>query len=114
MSDVKKMRKHLEEQLEVLEKRLQKIEANRSRRNNALEQDWEEQAAIRQNDEVLDGLEQEGTQQIEAVRTALRRIDEGTYGTCEECEQPIAEARLKALPHATLCIQCAAAREKGR
>lgn len=112
MSDLKKMRQHLEEQLELLENRLRNIEKNRSRKKNALEQDWEEQATVRQNDEVLDGLEHEGTIQIEAIRTALSRIDEGTYGTCDGCEKPIAPARLKALPHATLCIACAEAKEK--
>lgn len=39
---------------------------------------------------------------------ALRRIDEGTFGICEQCEEPISEARMKAFPSTTLCIDCKA------
>ena len=41
------------------------------------------------------------------VQRALAKIDEGTYGTCERCGQPIAEARLEAMPSARFCINCA-------
>ena len=37
---------------------------------------------------------------------ALARIDEGTYGTCESCGDPIGKARLQAFPRATLCVRC--------
>jgi len=37
---------------------------------------------------------------------ALERVREGTYGTCEECGEPIAAARLKAVPEVTTCIRC--------
>jgi DnaK suppressor protein len=37
---------------------------------------------------------------------ALARIDEGTYGTCESCGEPIGKARLQAFPRATLCVKC--------
>lgn len=40
------------------------------------------------------------------LRTALRKIDEGTYGVCEECEEAIAPRRLDALPFAKLCVHC--------
>ena len=40
------------------------------------------------------------------IMEALRRIDEGTYGICEECGRPISEERLKARPVTTLCIDC--------
>ena len=43
---------------------------------------------------------------------ALKRIDEGVYGTCEECGNPISEKRLQAAPAATLCIECKAEDEK--
>jgi RNA polymerase-binding transcription factor DksA len=41
------------------------------------------------------------------VQAALRRLDDGTYGRCEFCERPIAEARLEALPYTRFCIKCA-------
>ncbi len=37
---------------------------------------------------------------------ALARIEEGTYGTCESCGEPIGKARLQAFPRATLCVAC--------
>ena len=40
------------------------------------------------------------------VRAALQRIREGSYGICQECDEPISPARLAALPWAALCIRC--------
>ncbi|MBA7479399.1 RNA polymerase-binding transcription factor DksA [subsurface metagenome] len=39
---------------------------------------------------------------------ALQKLDEGTYGLCDSCEQPINPARLEALPLAALCVNCKA------
>ncbi|MBK9755714.1 MAG: TraR/DksA C4-type zinc finger protein [Nannocystis sp.] len=49
---------------------------------------------------------------MDKIQLALRKIDEGTYGTCEECEEMIALKRLQARPEAPLCIQCKEAQEK--
>ena len=43
---------------------------------------------------------------VAQIDTALDKIAAGTYGTCEECETPIARARLEALPFASLCVAC--------
>lgn len=40
------------------------------------------------------------------IDAALARVDAGTYGTCDVCQQPIPEARLEAVPEATLCVTC--------
>lgn len=42
----------------------------------------------------------------------IKKIDEGTYGSCEECQQKIGLGRLLARPTATLCIQCKEGQEK--
>jgi DnaK suppressor protein len=39
---------------------------------------------------------------------ALTKLDEGTYGTCDVCGQPIAEKRLRAMPDSVMCVTCAA------
>ena len=44
---------------------------------------------------------------LEQVLTALGRIEAGTYGRCEECQEAIAKPRLQALPYTRHCIQCA-------
>ena len=43
---------------------------------------------------------------LQKIDDALRRLEEGTYGTCAECESEISEARLRAVPFADLCISC--------
>jgi DnaK suppressor protein len=43
---------------------------------------------------------------VEEIDRALHKIEIGTYGICESCNQPIPKARLKALPYAALCVQC--------
>lgn len=50
------------------------------------------------------GLEEGAQQTLREVEAALRRIDEGTYGTCLACGGPIGAERLRALPWARLCI----------
>ncbi len=40
------------------------------------------------------------------IDAALARVDAGTYGTCESCGRPIPDARLEAVPEATLCVAC--------
>src|SRR5260370_1208213 len=44
------------------------------------------------------------------IDDALVKIDAGSYGMCEQCGQPIGDARLEAMPAARLCITCASAR----
>ncbi len=43
---------------------------------------------------------------------ALKRIEEGVFGSCEDCKVPIAKNRLKAVPYARLCVKCQEKREK--
>jgi len=43
---------------------------------------------------------------IHDIRAALERIEEGTYGSCERCEEPIPSKRLDALPWARMCVTC--------
>lgn len=49
---------------------------------------------------------------IAKIKEALERIDEGTYGICDECSEEIPEKRLIARPMTTLCITCKTAQEK--
>jgi DnaK suppressor protein len=43
---------------------------------------------------------------LEEIDLAQARMDAGAYGICEDCGEPIAEARLHALPEATRCVSC--------
>ena len=44
---------------------------------------------------------------LKEIDRAIARAEKGTYGICERCKNPISEERLKVLPSATLCIDCA-------
>lgn len=49
---------------------------------------------------------------IMKIREAIERIDEGGFGICESCEEEISEARLRARPVTTLCIECKTEQER--
>jgi RNA polymerase-binding transcription factor DksA len=61
--------------------------------------EWEMNLALRESAEA----------KIKSIRVALDRLDQGDYGLCEVCGQPIDPDRLEILPHTTLCVQCAQA-----
>jgi len=54
--------------------------------------------------ELDEGLEEGARQTLGEIDAALRRIADGTYGTCQMCGRSIGEDRLRALPWASLCI----------
>ena len=49
---------------------------------------------------------------LKKIEKALSRIEEGTFGVCERCEEPIHPKRLEARPVTTLCIRCKEEQEK--
>jgi DnaK suppressor protein len=51
---------------------------------------------------LVQGLERK----LEAIEYALRQAQEGLYGVCERCGEPIDPARLEVMPEATLCVTC--------
>ena len=50
---------------------------------------------------------------IRKIQAAIQRLDEGTYGICEDCGEDISIPRLKARPVTKLCINCKARQEEG-
>ena len=72
-----------------------------------LDADFSEQAVDLADDEALEGVDDVLRAEARAVRLALTRIDNGTYGICAKCGAPIAHARLEAQPTASRCIKCA-------
>lgn len=74
--------------------------------------DSTEQAVERENDEVIDSLESETIEELQQVKQAIKRIEQGTYRICTKCENEIPVERLHAIPYTTLCLECAASTEK--
>lgn len=103
--DIDKMQKRLKKEQKVLAEQVQverkKVEpsltANPDRTEIA-----NEYAYRGRRMSVLEQLEE----QLLDVNRALNRIEEGTYGICTNCGQPIQAERLEALPWADLCIDC--------
>ena len=98
------LRADLEQRLAQMLDRLASIKRDVTREHSG---DSAEQAQERENDEVVDALGNETAQSIRDIRAAIERIDEGSYGLCESCGKEIGEARLKVVPEATRCVNCA-------
>ena len=104
MRDFAELKAWLENRLGELDARVHKIE---DRLDDPVSKDWEDQAVEREDIEVLEDLGNAGLKEMELVRAALGRIDDGSYGTCLKCGDDISMERLKAVPYAALCRDCA-------
>ena len=104
MADYAKLEARLEARLRELGAEAEKLEGEATQ---PLDADWSEQANQLEEIEVADGLEQVRADEARDIRAALQRLRDGSYGVCAKCGGDIAEARLEALPTATLCIACA-------
>jgi len=58
------------------------------------------------------GLASNERELLYGLEDALKRIEEGTFGICEECDTAIAKTRLKAIPYARFCVKCQSKMEK--
>jgi len=56
--------------------------------------------------DIMIELIQNGEEGVRSIDTALEKIEEGAFGICELCAKKINKERLKAVPYATLCIDC--------
>lgn len=61
---------------------------------------------------MADKLSQRDKETFNRINAALTRISNGTFGVCQDCEEPISEKRLLAIPDCESCISCAEIREK--
>jgi RNA polymerase-binding transcription factor len=107
--DLEAIRRELRERRRVLTGRVGRIEVDVRHQEAPLEQDAEERVVQLENDPVLEALDETGRRELEEIDAALRRLDEGSYGRCTRCGQPIAPARLRALPAAATCAAHASA-----
>jgi RNA polymerase-binding protein DksA len=99
-----KLKAELEQRLEQMQSRLASIKKDVTRSHSG---DSAEQAQERENDEVVDAIGNETAQSIRVLQAALNRIEDGSYGLCDNCGKEIGEGRLTAVPEATRCVNCA-------
>jgi DnaK suppressor protein len=105
------LRAELRAKKEELSLRLERITANLQRGFNA---DSKEMAKELEDSEVVDALGNEAREEIAKISAALIRLDNGRYGVCSECAEPIEVDRMKVYPYADECIECATFDERRR
>lgn len=109
MTQLDSVRIQMEADLRELYNRSDRIDEHW--KTNAAHKDWEELAVLRENDEVINGLDDRTREQISEIEAALERISQGTWGTCTECGEAISPARLEIMPTVATCIVCASEQE---
>ena len=88
-------------------KKIGVIDADIHHKNEPVEKDFAEQATQRENDDVLNALNQDAKHIVSQINSALHRMETGDYGICTRCGAEISEGRLEIVPYAALCIKCA-------
>ncbi|RMD49152.1 MAG: TraR/DksA family transcriptional regulator [Alphaproteobacteria bacterium] len=101
---IEERKAQLEARLAELEARIDEIEAEL---DQPASPDLEERATERETDEVLESLENLERAEIEKIRAALQRIEDGEYGYCVRCGEKISEERLDLVPWTPFCAKCA-------
>ena len=86
-----------------LDERLHKIEDQLDDTPNP---DAEERAVEREDDEMLEGLGNEGLKELKKISAALARIENDTFGVCINCGDEISDARLDIVAYAVMCRHC--------
>jgi len=94
---------------------LEGFEAARSRTSDSDEEDKDyiDYAVSSYTKEFLFSLSDMERQQLVRVEAALKAIDDGSYGACDECGEDIEIKRLQAVPWATFCLSCQELADRG-
>ena len=96
----------------LIRKRVELLEAGgikplqASMENNTRQGDMADQASGNNEVHIQLKLKQTDAKILQAIDEALSRIELGTYGICRDCGEPIADARLRAIPWTRVCISC--------
>ena len=117
-TNLKQLHSRLESEQKRLLKDLEQLKADaqptETRREGSPFGKREEEATESFEFEKRLALEKQIRDRLAEVEHALHKFEEGTYGSCDSCGQPIAPDRLEALPQASLCLDCKAKNAKGK
>lgn len=105
------LREELLAKKKELSTRLERITINLRRGFDA---DSKEMAKELEDSEVVDALGNEARLEIGKISAAIERLNNGRYGICTECMEPIEPNRIKAYPYADECFDCASFDERRR
>lgn len=92
---------------------VQEAEAYSRQRDLEATQDPADMAANAYTKELLVSMSANDRQLLQSIDEALLRIEDGDYGKCINCGQPIQEKRLEAVPWARHCLRCQDLNERG-
>ncbi len=113
--DLEKIKRLLiEEKQRILSKLAKNKEEEKNNRDRQAVGDEVDQAVALEEEKLRSTLSSLEIQKLRSIDSALRRIEEGTYGYCQECGEPIEEGRLMAKPFAVLCVRCKEEKERKR
>jgi len=104
-STQEKLQQELEQTLAEIERLEQKLEDKADYgigKGGSTIYEWEFNLALKQSLE----------NKARSIEAALRKVEEGEYGICKECGEPVSEERLAILPHTTVCVKCARKRSR--
>jgi RNA polymerase-binding transcription factor DksA len=90
-----------------LRERVQRIQNDLRREVTPLPRDAPDAAVVMENDQVLQALDESARSELRQIARALERLEAGTYGLCEKCARRIDADRLRAVPYAVQCQNCA-------
>ena len=108
-TELDEIRRKLLEQKQQMLMSAEKVHADITRSSGPLDKDFAEQVVQMENDAVLAGIGEATKQELAQINRALAQLDQGSYGHCSSCGQPIGARRMLALPYSDLCIACAEA-----
>jgi RNA polymerase-binding protein DksA len=112
--DLKHYRARLWEEFEKISASLDRFERN-ARENSQRDSSGDLSAySLHSADVGSDSMEREKdlmlasreSRTVSLIREALQKVDDGTYGDCEDCGKPVGAKRLEIIPYAQLCTRC--------
>jgi RNA polymerase-binding transcription factor len=104
--EFKELRESLEKQLQEVREFLGRIGQETRELELDIPQDSADRSVSSLSQETLFEQASQRREQMRRIEAALRRMDDGSFGTCQSCQEPIAQRRLNALPWTQYCLQC--------
>ena len=87
--------------------RIDAIHKDTHHEEQPVEKDFAEQVVQRENDEVLEALDDDAKHVVMQIDNALLRIASDEFGVCQKCGEEIPNARLEVVPYTMYCVSCA-------
>jgi len=111
--EFKELKERLEKQLHEVQGFLGRLGQETRELELDVPQDSADRSVASLSQETLFEQASQRRQQLRRIEGALRRMDEGSFGTCQVCEREIARRRLEALPWTQYCLDCQEMIEQG-